>query len=106
MCGSKVRHLRTWPQRFGQLIEGPALRTMVAGGGRPIERTFALASVEAAEMPTRERGPEHAVGVNVPATWSESCRGHLIELRDCSSGRIIARPQKTRLLASFHTLCI
>src|SRR6195952_2016520 len=38
----------------GILMERPALRTMIAGGVRTIERTFALAAVKAAEVTARQ----------------------------------------------------
>src|SRR5712671_6807528 len=41
-------------------VEVPTLRTMIAGRIRPVERPFAQAPVEAADMAAAERHPHHA----------------------------------------------
>src|SRR6202166_1462880 len=55
----------------GILVDRPALRAMIAGGSRPIERALALLAVEAAEMAARQRRPDHAVAVDVAAADAE-----------------------------------
>src|SRR5207247_605348 len=47
--------------RSGILIERPTLRTMISCRLRPIQRTFALASIEASQMAARERNPHDSV---------------------------------------------
>src|SRR3979490_1635822 len=54
----------TFEARAGILIDRPAFRTMIAGGGRPIERACAFAAVKAAEGTTRSRRPEHRLPVD------------------------------------------
>src|SRR6266446_1878136 len=75
----------TFEARAGILIDRPALRAMIAGGVRSIERAFALAAVEAAEVATRQRRPDHAVLVDVAAADSERRRRNIEQLRQ--SGR-------------------
>src|ERR1700686_3739315 len=59
----------------GILIDGPAFRAMIAGGGRPVERALALVAVEAAEVTARQRRPDHAVAVDIAAADAERrCR--------------------------------
>src|SRR2546428_3898890 len=53
------------------LIEGPALRAVVAGGLRPVERPLALAPVEAADVAAAERRPYDALLVDVGAADAE-----------------------------------
>src|ERR1700716_4240183 len=43
----------TFEARAGIRIDRPTLGAMIAGGVRPVERTFALAAVKAAEVTTR-----------------------------------------------------
>src|ERR1700730_9225777 len=54
------------------LVQGPALRAVIAGGFGPVQRTLALAPVEAAEMPAAERHPHHTLGVDVSAPRSKA----------------------------------
>ena len=41
-------------------VERPALRAMIAGRLRPVERTLSLGAIEAAEMAAGERNPDYA----------------------------------------------
>ena len=54
--------------REGLGVEGPPLRTVLSGGSGAVQRTAALAPVEAGHVPAREGGPVHAVPVHVAAT--------------------------------------
>src|ERR1051326_1106892 len=65
----------------GILMERPPLGALIAGGLRSVERTFALATIEAAEMPARERHPDDAVAIDVRAARAETGRGHVVNLR-------------------------
>ena len=60
-------------QRLG--IEGPALGTVLPGGGRAVERALALAAIEARKVPARQRRPDDAVAVDVHATRREAMDG-------------------------------
>src|SRR5262249_34824560 len=53
------------------LVERPALWAVIAGCGRPVERAFALAAVEAADVAARERHPDDALAVDVRAARAE-----------------------------------
>src|SRR5262249_35431231 len=53
--------------RPGILVEGPALRTMIARRVRSVERTLALAAVEAHQMAARGRPPHDSILVDVAA---------------------------------------
>src|SRR6478735_5259077 len=54
------------------LVERPALRAMIAGRLRSIERTFALAAVEAADVAACERHPHHALAVDIASARAEA----------------------------------
>src|SRR5205809_244163 len=54
-------------------------------GGRTIERTLALAAVEAAEVAARQRRPDHAVLVDIAAADSERRRRNVEHLRKSGS---------------------
>src|SRR2546429_7084520 len=54
------------------LVQRPALRALIAGRLGSVERTPALAAVEAADMTARERHPDHALAVDVAAARTES----------------------------------
>src|SRR5262245_24484818 len=41
-------------------VEAPSLRAVIAGRGRSVQRSFAFCAIEAADMATGERNPEHA----------------------------------------------
>src|ERR1700733_13656605 len=45
---------------------------MLSGGGGTIQRTFALAAIEAGEVSAGEHGPHHAVGIDVEPAGRES----------------------------------
>src|SRR4029453_11384192 len=64
-------------QRLG--IERPAFWAVLARGARPVERTLALAPIEAGEMAARQRGPVDAVSIDVAAARRESPRLGLLE---------------------------
>src|SRR5665213_392232 len=54
---------------------------MITGRCRPVERTFALAAVEAHEMAARTRAPQHAVAVDVAAANAEARLRNVIDFR-------------------------
>src|SRR5262249_36493767 len=58
--------------RPGKRIERPALGAVLAGRIRAVERAFALAAVEGAEMSAGERRPCDALAVDVAAAWREA----------------------------------
>src|SRR3989442_2116329 len=63
----------TFELRSRVLIQRPAFRTLLSGcGGRPVERPFAFATVEACEMSARKRGPDHTVEIEVDAARTVS----------------------------------
>src|SRR3954462_12602516 len=53
---------------------------MLAGRFGAVQRRLALRPIEAREMPARERGPEHAVAVDVAAARTVSRHRRLVEL--------------------------
>ena len=64
------------------LVERPALRAMIAGGLRPVERRLALAAIEAAHVAAAERHPHDAV----------ACRCRRRARRSRASARCRSRP--------------
>ncbi len=76
--------------RSGILIERPALRTMVAGRLRPVQRRLALAPVEAADVAAGQRDPHHALAVDVAAARSEAGRWDVVDLRERGFRRVRA----------------
>src|SRR5215472_5417132 len=62
------------------LVNAPAFGTVIAGGLRSIERTLALAPIEAGEMTAPERGPDDAVLVDVGAADAEVGLRHVVDL--------------------------
>ena len=68
--------------RAGILIKRPALGAMIAGRLRPVERSFALAPIEAAEMAARERRPDDALLVDVGAADAEARQRNVVDLRE------------------------
>ena len=62
-------------------MKRPTLGAMIAGRLRPIKRTFALAPVEASEMPARERYPDDAFLVDVAAANPEPRQRHSVDFR-------------------------
>src|SRR5688500_3146492 len=65
-----VFHAAELRHRLG--MQGPALGAMLSGGFRTVERPLARAAIEAGEGPARERGPAHAVAVDVAAARPEA----------------------------------
>src|SRR5258707_467476 len=59
-----------------------AFRTMIAGGVRPVQRTLALAAVEADQMASGAGAPEHAVCVDIAAAQTHGLFRQRIELAE------------------------
>src|SRR5207245_8243767 len=69
-----IRHpLELW-QRLG--IEGPPLGTMLARRGRSVERSLALAAIEAGQMPAGECRPIDAIPIHGAAAGGEPLDRH------------------------------
>src|SRR5262245_35983079 len=66
----------------GILIEAPALWTVITGGLRTVERSLALAPVEAADVARAHRRPHDALLVDVGAANAEVRLRHVIDLRE------------------------
>src|SRR5580704_13446945 len=62
-------------------VERPAFRALIAGCGRAVERPFAFAPVEAAEMAAGERHPDNAFGVDVAAARAEAGQRYIVDFR-------------------------
>src|SRR4029077_8680390 len=62
------------------LVERPSLGAVIARRLWSVERPFALASIEAAEMPARQRHPDDALAVDVGAARAEAGRRHVEDL--------------------------
>ena len=43
----------------GEFVERPALRAMIAGRRRPVQRTFAFGAIETAQVSAGQRYPDH-----------------------------------------------
>src|SRR3954469_17241009 len=56
----------------GVLMARPAFGALIAGGLRAVERPLALAPIEAAHVPARQRHPDDAVAVDVGAARTEA----------------------------------
>src|SRR6478736_2782240 len=74
----------------GILVDRPALRAMIAGRGRAVERAFAFRSVEAAEVPAAERNPDHAFGVDITTANAEIGFWHVVDLGKRGGRRVRA----------------
>src|ERR1700730_6245029 len=72
----------------GIFVKRPALRAVIAGRLRSVERTFALAPVKAANMAARERHPHDALAVDVAAARAEARLRHVIDLREGGFRRV------------------
>src|SRR5688572_18377621 len=72
-------------------MERPAFGTVVSRGLRPIERPFALQSIEAAHVPAAERHPDHTLTVDVATAHAETGQRHTIDLGQCGIWRIRSR---------------
>src|SRR6266403_354633 len=70
------------------LVEGPALGTMIAGGCRAVERSFALAPVEAPDVAAAHRGPHDALLVDVGTANAEIRLRYVVDLRERGSRRV------------------
>src|SRR5262249_19109908 len=70
------------------LVQGPTLRAMIAGRLGAVERTLALAAVEAADMAARERHPDYALAVDVAPARTESGQRHVVDFRERRFRRI------------------
>src|SRR4029450_5309506 len=57
------------------------LPALPPGRGGPVERTLALAPVEARQVAARRRRPHHAVLVDVTATDAEARQGYVVDFR-------------------------
>src|SRR5262249_34832411 len=77
--------------RAGQTIECPALGAVLAGRGRAVERAFAFAPVEGAEMAARERRPGDALAVDVAAARRVARQRHFVDLGERGLGWVRAR---------------
>ena len=77
--------------RTGVLVKRPALGAVIAGRFRPVERAFALAPVEAAEVAARQRHPHDALAVDVGAADAEARHRHVVDLRERRLRRIRSR---------------
>src|SRR5262245_807065 len=75
----------------GILVKRPALGAMISRGGWTVQRTLALAPVEAADVTTSQRHPNHALFVDVATAWGKARCGHMIDLGQRRLGRIGAR---------------
>src|SRR3954451_18787148 len=64
----------------GILVERPALRAVVAGRLRAVERALAQTAIEHAHVPARERHPDAALLVDVAAAWAEARQRHVVLL--------------------------
>src|SRR5215510_12992768 len=59
---------------------------MLTGRSRPVERTLALAPVEARQVAARRRRPYHTVLVDVTATDAEARQGYVVDFRQARFG--------------------
>ena len=73
------------------LVEGPALGALIAGCLWSVQRTLALAAVEAAQMAARERHPHDALRVDVAAADAEAGRRDVIDLGERGLRRILSQ---------------
>src|SRR5581483_13608 len=80
--------------RAGEAIERPALGALLAGRrGRAVERALALAAIEAGELAARQRGPDHALAVDVDAARTIGALRRLVDLGQRGLRRVRARQQ-------------
>src|SRR5262249_2238162 len=54
---------------------------MLSCGARPVE-DFALSSIEASEVPARQRHPIHTVAADISTAWTEARRRRLVNFRE------------------------
>src|SRR5215470_4238954 len=77
--------------RTGERVERPALRAVLAGRIRSVERALALAAIEAREVTAGQRRPHHPVAVDVHAARGIAGRRRLVDLGQGGRGRVRAR---------------
>src|SRR3954462_3875932 len=70
------------------LVERPALRAMIAGRLRSVERPLAFAPVETADVAACERHPHHALAVDIAAARAEAGHRNVVDFRECGFGRV------------------
>src|SRR5205807_112801 len=64
--------------RSRKLIQAPAFRAVLSGRrSGTVERTLALAPIEARVMSAREHGPDDALAVDIHAAWREALHRRL-----------------------------
>src|SRR6185437_2297704 len=68
--------------RPGELVQRPALRTLIAGSLGSVQRALALAAVELAQVAAAKRHPHHAVAVYVCPTHAEAGQRHVVDLAE------------------------
>src|SRR5215469_5953071 len=78
--------LKTFEARPRILVEREAFGAMAAGRIRPVERTLALAPVEADQSAIRARAPHHPVLVDVAAAQADALLRNRIELAELGLG--------------------
>ena len=61
---------------------------MIAGRLRSVERTLALAPVEAADMTACERHPHHALAVDIASARAEAWHRNVVDFRQCGFRRV------------------
>src|SRR5207247_935664 len=72
------------------LVKGPALRAMIAGCFRSVERALALAPVEAAHVPARERHPHYALAVDITAARPKTRPRYIVDFGERGLRRVRA----------------
>src|SRR6185436_7359713 len=77
--------------RSGILIEAPAFGTVITGGLRTVERSLALAPVEAADVARAHRGPHDALLVDVGPANAEVRLRYVVDLGQRGRRRIGTR---------------
>src|SRR6266404_2061530 len=75
-----ARAKRACAQLAARMVQGPALRAVVAGGLGPVQRTLALAPVEAAEMTAAEGHPHDTLAVDIGAARSKAGQWDVVDL--------------------------
>ena len=75
--------------RAGQLIQLPPFCALRAfRRGRPVQRALAEPAVETGQLPARQRGPDHAVHVDIDAARAEAACGRLVDFSQRGIGRV------------------
>src|SRR6516225_1954473 len=81
-----ARVLKTFEARPRILVEPEAFGAVIAGRIRPVERTLALAPIEADQRAIRARPPNHPVLVDVAAAQADALLRNGIELAELGLG--------------------